>query len=137
MQSWQRHAPRQIRHSRFALRRPGKRTCDGCIERVARGPAPALRRSFLLLGGTAANPNERSGVHPPTTAPSLKLRLQARPESALLLRQRLYLWLDALGASDGESFGIAPASTEAFAHAGEHPNQPTTAMIHIDGSISD
>jgi len=76
-------------------------------------------------------------VHPPTTAPSLKLRLQARPESALLLRQRLYLWLDELGASDVEIFGIALASTEAFANAVEHPNQPTTDMIHIDGSISD
>jgi len=77
-------------------------------------------------------------VHPhPETTPLLQLRLQARPESALLLRQRLYLWLDELGANDEEIFDVSLASTEAFANAVEHPDQPTTDLVHINGSISD
>jgi anti-sigma regulatory factor (Ser/Thr protein kinase) len=77
-------------------------------------------------------------VHPhPPTAPSLQLRLQSQPESALLLRQRLYLWLDELGAKDEEIFDISLASMEAFANAIEHPDQPTTDLIEIDGSIDD
>ena len=77
-------------------------------------------------------------MHPhPPTAPSLQLRLQARPESAGLLRQRLCLWLDELGANAEEIFDLSLASTEAFANAVEHPYQPTTDLIHIDGSIND
>jgi len=77
-------------------------------------------------------------VHPhPTTATasSLQLRLQARPESAWLLRQRLYLWLDELGAKREEIFDISLASTEAFANALEHPQEPTARVIDIDGSL--
>ena len=74
--------------------------------------------------------------HPTTaTASSLQLRLQARPESAWLLRQRLYLWLDELGAKREEIFDISLASTEAFANALEHPQEPTARVIDIDGSL--
>jgi serine/threonine-protein kinase RsbW len=76
-------------------------------------------------------------VHPPTTAPSLQLRLQARPESAVLLRQRLYLWLDELGAGSEEIFDVSLACTEAFVNAVEHPNEPTTDAIDIEGSLRD
>jgi anti-sigma regulatory factor (Ser/Thr protein kinase) len=75
-------------------------------------------------------------VHPdPVTAPSLQLRLQARPESALLLRERLSLWLDELGAKHDEIFDVSLASTEAFANAIEHPRQPTADVIDVEGRI--
>ena len=76
-------------------------------------------------------------MHPhPQTAPSLQLRLQARPESALLLRERLHLWLDELGAKDEEIFDLSLASTEAFANAIEHPRQPRADVIEVEGSLS-
>src|SRR6476620_2916158 len=85
-----------------------------------------------LLGGST----KRSGMHPdPVTAPSLQLRLHARPESAFLLRQRLCLWLYELGATDDEIFDVALASTEAFANAIEHPRQPCADAIEVDGSL--
>ena len=77
-------------------------------------------------------------MRPPSrTVPDLQLRLRAQPNSAQLLRQRLYLWLDELGANDGEIFEISLASTEAFANAIEHPHEPTAEGIDVDGSISD
>jgi anti-sigma regulatory factor (Ser/Thr protein kinase) len=76
-------------------------------------------------------------VHPPKTVPSLQLRLQSRPESALLLRQRLCLWLDELGASEEEAFDLSLASTEAFANAIEHPQEPRADVIDVEGSLSD
>ena len=73
----------------------------------------------------------------PRSGPALQLRLQASPESALLLRQRLCLWLDELDAQEGEIFDISLASTEAFTNAVEHPHAPTTDMIDVDGSSDD
>ena len=70
-----------------------------------------------------------------TIVPSLQLRLQARPESALLLRQRLCLWLDEFGANEEEIFDLTLASTEAFANAIEHPRQPHTDVIDVEGSL--
>jgi anti-sigma regulatory factor (Ser/Thr protein kinase) len=79
---------------------------------------------------------ERSGVHPPfTTLPLLQLRLKARPESALLLRRRLRVWLDEVDATNDDVFDVALACTEAFANAVEHPREPTSELIDIDGSI--
>ena len=76
-------------------------------------------------------------MRPPSrTVPDLQLRLQAQPELSTALRQRLYLWLDELGANDGEIFDISLASTEAFANAIEHPHEPTAEGIEVDGSIS-
>ena len=69
------------------------------------------------------------------TTPSLQVRLPARAESAELLRQRLYLWLDELGAQSDELFDVALASTEAFANAVEHPHEPTSRLIDVNGSI--
>lgn len=74
---------------------------------------------------------------PATTPPSLQLRLQARPESAHLLRQRLALWLDELDATNDEIFELSLASTEAFANAVEHPHAPTDELIEVDGEITD
>jgi anti-sigma regulatory factor (Ser/Thr protein kinase) len=80
--------------------------------------------------------SEGIGVRPPSrTVPDLQLRLQAQPNSAQLLRQRLYLWLDELGANDDEFFDVALACTEAFANAVEHPNEPTADEIEVEGSI--
>jgi anti-sigma regulatory factor (Ser/Thr protein kinase) len=76
-------------------------------------------------------------MRPPSrAAPDLQLRLQARPESAQLLRQRLYLWLDELGAKNDEIFDVSLASTEAFANAVEHPYEPTAPVIDVDGSLN-
>jgi anti-sigma regulatory factor (Ser/Thr protein kinase) len=79
---------------------------------------------------------ERSGVHPTTTPPCLQLRLQAQACSARLLRERLCLWLDELGASDEEIFDVSLACTEAFANAIEHPHQPTADTIDVAGKIA-
>ena len=73
--------------------------------------------------------------HPATSTGSLQLRLQARPESAQLLRERLYVWLDELGVTSDEIFDVALASTEAFANALEHPQEPTARVIDVDGSL--
>jgi anti-sigma regulatory factor (Ser/Thr protein kinase) len=77
-------------------------------------------------------------VHPPptTTVPSLQLRLQARPQSALLLRQRLCLWLDEFGANEESIFDLMLASTEAFANAIKHPRQPRADVIDVEGSLN-
>jgi anti-sigma regulatory factor (Ser/Thr protein kinase) len=70
-------------------------------------------------------------------APSLHLRLQAKPESALVLRQRLGLWLEELGANGGEVYDLSLATSEAFINAVEHPHEPIADMIDLEGSISD
>jgi anti-sigma regulatory factor (Ser/Thr protein kinase) len=73
-----------------------------------------------------------------TTAPSsLRLRLQARAESAFILRRRLCAWLDELGASSDEVFDLSLASSEAFANAVEHPHEPTSRAIEVEGGFSD
>ncbi|TMC46898.1 MAG: ATP-binding protein [Chloroflexi bacterium] len=55
--------------------------------------------------------------------------MQARPRSARLLRERLFLWLDELGANDDEIFDLSLASTEAFTNAVEHPHEPSSRII--------
>lgn len=70
-------------------------------------------------------------------APSLRLRLQAKPESSLVLRQRLGPWLEAVGANGGEAYDLSLATSEAFIKAVEHAHQPTAEVIHVKGSISD
>lgn len=76
-------------------------------------------------------------MRPPSKTCSLRLRLQAQPASAGLLRQRLSLWLDELGANDDEIFDILLAGTEAFANAVEHPHEPRVCVIDVEGSISE
>src|SRR5436190_20854629 len=71
------------------------------------------------------------------TAPesiALQLRLQATPETAQLLRERLGLWLDEIGAGSEEMFDVALASTEAFANAVEHPYRPSDRTIELQAT---
>jgi anti-sigma regulatory factor (Ser/Thr protein kinase) len=75
--------------------------------------------------------------HLGTAAPSLGVRLGAQPESAFLLRQRLSLWLDEIGAQTEEVFAVSLAVTEAFANAVEHPHAPTASVVEVDGSLVD
>jgi anti-sigma regulatory factor (Ser/Thr protein kinase) len=70
-------------------------------------------------------------------ASSLQLRLQARPESMPLLRQRLGLWLEELGARKEEVFDVSVAATEAFGNAVEHPQEPRARVIDVQGTIDD
>ena len=70
-------------------------------------------------------------------APSLRLRLQANPESARVLRERLGLWLEELGANGDEIYDLSLATSEAFINAVEHPHEPSADMIDVKGSISD
>jgi anti-sigma regulatory factor (Ser/Thr protein kinase) len=66
-------------------------------------------------------------------SPALRLRLQAVPDSARLLRERLLLWLDELGAQEGEAFDISVAVTEAFANALEHPRGRRFDLVDVRG----
>ena len=72
----------------------------------------------------------------PESAP-LQLRLPARPEFAPLLRDRLRVWLGEAGATEREIFEVVLATTEAFANAVEHPNQPRRHLVDIEGGMSD
>ena len=65
---------------------------------------------------------------------SLDLRLRAAAESVLLLRQRLCLWLEELGATPEEVFEVALAATEAFGNAVEHPQEPSARTIDVRAS---
>jgi anti-sigma regulatory factor (Ser/Thr protein kinase) len=68
---------------------------------------------------------------------SLHIRFQARPEVARDLRDRLSIWLEGVGATDYEVFEVLLAATEAFANAVEHPRDPSTRTVDVDGSIAD
>jgi anti-sigma regulatory factor (Ser/Thr protein kinase) len=68
---------------------------------------------------------------------SLNLRLQVRPGSARDLRERLRRWLGDGGADKREAFCVVLATTEAFANAVQHPQDPTPQLIDVEGTISD
>jgi anti-sigma regulatory factor (Ser/Thr protein kinase) len=68
--------------------------------------------------------------------PSLQLRLPARPESIHVLRDQLRGWLKEAGATDRELFEIQLAVTEAFANAVEHPEEPTSHLVEIEGTVT-
>jgi anti-sigma regulatory factor (Ser/Thr protein kinase) len=68
---------------------------------------------------------------------SLDLRLQARPESGRLLRERIRMWLEDAGATRTETFEVLLATTEAFTNAVKHPQQPTRRLVDIEASITD
>ena len=68
--------------------------------------------------------------------PSLQLRLQARPESMSLLRHQLSAWLKEVGVMSRELFEIQLAVTEAFANAVEHPEEPTSHLVEIEGTVT-
>src|SRR5207244_3675167 len=93
----------------FALRRAGEKEGDGYIERVARTAQPRSPTRPSLTYSVQPPPSGWKGEggvhpHPATSTGSLQLRLQARPESAQLLRERLYVWLDELGVTSDEIF---------------------------------
>ena len=67
---------------------------------------------------------------------SLQLRLEARPESMSVLRRHLRRWLNEAGATDRELFEIQLAVTEAFSNAVEHPDEPTSLLVEIEGTIT-
>jgi serine/threonine-protein kinase RsbW len=67
---------------------------------------------------------------------SLNLRLQARPGSTRDLRQRLGRWLDDAGADKREAFAVTLATTEAFANALQHPEDPSSHLVDVEGTIS-
>jgi anti-sigma regulatory factor (Ser/Thr protein kinase) len=68
---------------------------------------------------------------------SLELRLQARPEFVPVLRGRVRTWLEDAGASKTDTFEVLLATTEAFTNAVEHPHQPTSQLVDVEGSITD
>jgi anti-sigma regulatory factor (Ser/Thr protein kinase) len=67
--------------------------------------------------------------------PSLQLRLEALPESMAVLRRHLRRWLNEAGATSRELFEIQLAVTEAFANAVEHPEEPTSHLVEIEGTV--
>jgi len=72
----------------------------------------------------------------PGPEPSLQLRLEALPESMPVLRDQLRGWLKDAGATDRELFEIQLAVTEAFANAVEHPEEPTSHLVEIQGTVT-
>ena len=67
----------------------------------------------------------------------LQLTLEARPEYAHLLRDRLRMWLEQAGATKTEVFEVLLAATEAFTNAVRHPQEATNRLVEITGSITD
>jgi anti-sigma regulatory factor (Ser/Thr protein kinase) len=47
------------------------------------------------------------------------------------------MWLEETGASDSEIFELLLAVTEAFANAVEHPREPSSHLVDVEGAISD
>ena len=68
---------------------------------------------------------------------SLGLRLQARSESAPLLRERMCMWLEDAGAVNQDIFEVVLATIEAFANAVEHPQEPSSQLVEVEGAITD
>ena len=62
----------------------------------------------------------------------LRLRFPADPKSATVLRERLAVWLDELGADDAEVFDIAVACNEAFANAIQHPYARKADVVDVN-----
>jgi len=53
-----------------------------------------------------------------------------------LLRHQLSAWLQEAGATDRELFEIQLAVTEAFTNAVEHPEEPTSHLVEIEGTAT-
>jgi serine/threonine-protein kinase RsbW len=68
---------------------------------------------------------------------SLDLRLQAQAAFAPFLRERLHIWLERAGATTTETFAVVLATSEAFANAIEHPQEPTSHLVDVIGAITD
>ena len=70
------------------------------------------------------------------SGPSLHLRLEALPDSLPVLRDQLRGWLTAAGTTGPELFEIQLAVTEAFANTVEHPEEPTSHLVEIKGTVT-
>src|SRR5437773_1055618 len=46
------------------------------------------------------------------------------------------MWLEESGASKQESFEVLLATTETFANAVEHPQEPTAHLVDVEGTIT-
>ena len=68
--------------------------------------------------------------------PSLQLSLEAMPKSMAVLRQQLRGWLKDAGATARELFEIQLAVAEAFANAVKHPQEPTSHLVEIKGTVT-
>jgi anti-sigma regulatory factor (Ser/Thr protein kinase) len=64
----------------------------------------------------------------------LQLRFPADPRWAAVLRARIGLWLDELGAGEEEVFEISLACNEAFANAVQHAYEPTAELVDIQAT---
>jgi anti-sigma regulatory factor (Ser/Thr protein kinase) len=53
-----------------------------------------------------------------------------------VLRDQLRGWLNEAGATDRELFEIQLAVTEAFSNAVEHPEEPTSHLVEIEGTVT-
>jgi anti-sigma regulatory factor (Ser/Thr protein kinase) len=47
------------------------------------------------------------------------------------------MWLEDAGANNREVFEVLLATTEAFANAVEHPHEPRTHVVDVEGMITD
>src|SRR5689334_14924319 len=70
-------------------------------------------------------------------AENVAFRLQARPASAALLRNKLETWLEGQAISERERFDVLLAASEAFANAVEHPQLPAAAVVDVEAGIHD
>ena len=57
------------------------------------------------------------------------------PESMAVVRDRLRGWLNEAGVTGRELFEIQLAVTEAFANAVEHPEEPTSHLVELKGTV--
>ena len=67
--------------------------------------------------------------------PSLQLRLDAGPSRWRCFVVRLADGLKGTGATRRELFEIQLAASEAFANAVEHPEEPTSQLVEIEGTF--
>lgn len=77
------------------------------------------------------------GAKPEASQRSFELRLQARPEFVPVLRANVRAWLEDLGANESEAFEALLATTEAFTNAIKHPQEPTSHLVDVEGSLID
>jgi len=93
----------------------------------------ATKRGTTILDLTGGQPRDGPGQR----LRPLQLRLEARPEYAHLLGERLRMWLEQAGATKTEVFEVLLATTEAFTNAVQHPQEATIHLVEITGSITD
>ena len=67
---------------------------------------------------------------------SLQLRLEALPESMSVLRRHLRRWLKEAGATGRELFEIQLAVTRRSPTLSQHPEEPTSHLVEVKGTIT-